>query len=542
MKQLFLAFALLAALAAPAQTPTWNWLQSVEGVNSITDIAIAPTGDFYITGRFDNSLQLNNRRLTSPGRCLYIARLDASGRVLKTTQLNVSTDVLPTSLAVDRNGNCYVAGSFRGTLTYGSSGRITSQSPNADDVLLLKCSPEGTVRWVRQASSTGPEQYATQNQGWSVAVDASGNSYVTGSVSGSAVRFGSLSFANRQNKAFLASYDGQGTVRWAKLWDAPAGSFAASAGRATCVDGAGNCYVSGNFSTTLTIDGTTLQPANSESNLFLVRFDTRQGQLRWAKAPGGYGDGKALATDAAGKVYVADSFSGTASFGATTLTSAGSADVFVARYNTQGQSEWATAMGGPNYDFPTDIAVDQAAGQAYVTGSQGITSANQTFITQLQATGQIVRTTLVGGPGTSTGSCLALDSRNTVYTAGIATGSCQFGPHATSGTSTASYLGRFGLTSPSAARPESPVLALEASVFPNPVEDRFTLRVQAPDAGQPMQATLYNKHGRIVARQTLQSAAGSAETVFDTSGLPSGLYVLNLEHNQKITTQLVTVR
>jgi hypothetical protein len=540
MKQIFLAFALLllTTLTTRAQAPAWNWLQSIEGVNSVADIASAPTGDFYVTGRFDNSLQLGNRRLTSPGRCLYLARLDAGGKVLQVTQLNVTLDALPTSLAVDRSGNCYVTGSFRGTLSYGSNGRLTSQSPNADDVLLVKFGAGGTVSWAQQASSTAPERNSAQNNGWSVAVDQAGNSYVTGAVSGATVRFGSLSFSNRQNKGFVASYSPLGAVRWAKVWDAPVGSYAPSAGRATVVDGAGNCYVSGNFFTSLTIDGTTLQPANSDSNLFLLRFSTAQGQLQWAKAPAGSGDGRSLGTDAAGKIYLADSFSGSTSFGATTLTSTGSADIFITRYNSQGQAEWATALGGPNYDFPTDIAVDQAAGCAYLTGAQGN---GQSFITQLQANGQVVRTTLVGGPGTSTGGSLILDGRNNVYSAGTATGTCQFGPYATTGAATACFLARLGTAA--APRQPSQLARFETSVFPNPAQGRFTLHIQAPETDQTIKATLYSPFGRQVAQQTLRSAGSTdTEATFDTSALPSGLYVLNLEHNQRVTSQLITVR
>ncbi|UOQ72121.1 T9SS type A sorting domain-containing protein [Hymenobacter cellulosilyticus] len=538
MKQLFLTFALflLASAATLAQTPTWSWLRTVEGVNSITDIACAPTGDFYLTGRFDNRLQLGNRVLTSPGPCLYIARLDASGQVQQVTQFNVSIDGLPNSLAVDRNGNCYLTGSFRGTLSHGRNTLLVSQTLDAADVLLLKTTPTGTVSWARQVSSTAPDRNTTPNQGWSVAVDASGNSFVTGTVSGATVRFGSLSFSNRQNRAFLASYSSQGAVRWAKVWDAPAGAYALSAGRATVVDGAGNCYVSGNFFNTLTIDGTTLQPANSDSNLFLLRFDAAQGQLRWALAPAGSGDGRSLGTDAAGKVYLADSFSGTTSFGTSTLTSTGSADIFVARYTPQGQAEWATALGGPNYDFPTDIAVDKAAGCAYLTGSQ---ANGQAFITQLQATGQVARTTLVGGPGSSTGTSLILDGRNTVYTAGIATGSCQFGPYATSSPATAGYLAR--LESAGTRREVQPA-PLVTSVFPNPAQGRFTLRIEAPVADEAFKATLLSPFGRVVAQQTLHTTAGNTDATFDTAGLPGGLYVLNLEHNQQVTTQLVNVR
>ncbi|TGE22243.1 T9SS type A sorting domain-containing protein [Hymenobacter aquaticus] len=531
MKQLFLALALFLSLTVHAQTPAWNWLHSVAGANSVTDMAMLPTGDFLVTGRFDNSLQLSNRLLTSPGRCLYVARLNASGQVQQVTKIAVGSDALLTSVAADRSGNAYLTGYFRGTLTYGSGTQVTAQSPGATDVLLVKYAANGTIGWVRQASSTGPEPYSTPNTGWSVAVDAAGNSYVGGSVSGATVQFGSRSFSNRQNQAFVASYSPQGTVRWVNVWSAPAGSEGRSAVRATAVDASGNCYVGGNFSASLVVNGTSLQPADANSNLFLLRFSTSQGQLQWAKAPAGYGDGRNVATDAAGKIYFAESFSGAATFGATTLTSTGGTDIFLTRYNAQGQSEWATALGGPNYDFATDIAVDQMTGQAYLIGSQ---ANSQSFITRFQATGQVASTTLVGGPGTSAGGCLVLDGRNNVYTAGTATGTCQFGPYATAGTATNCYLARLGTTT--AARTQAG--ALESTVYPNPAQDHFTLRVPAAEAQQLVKATLYNSFGRIVAQQTLRGT----EATFNTAALPGGLYVLNLESGQQVTSQLITVR
>src|SRR5205814_4872891 len=67
----------------------------------------------------------------------------------------------------------------------------------------------------------------------------------------------------------------------------------------------------------------------------------------WAHSAGGPGNdvGEAIATDKAGNVYVVGRFEQpTATFGGTTLTSAGKYDAFVAKYQADGTFLWAKAI------------------------------------------------------------------------------------------------------------------------------------------------------------------------------------------------------
>jgi len=90
------------------------------------DVATGPDGNIYVTGRFTGSLQLGATCLSNAGlgECLYIAKCQPDGRVLRVTKLKGVTDVLPRSIAVDAAGNCYVTSRFLGTITY-DSGRQT---------------------------------------------------------------------------------------------------------------------------------------------------------------------------------------------------------------------------------------------------------------------------------------------------------------------------------------------------------------------------------------------------------------------------------
>lgn len=116
----------------------------------------------------------------------------------------------------------------------------------------------------------------------------------------------------------------------------------------------------------------------------------------WASAVGGY-TGNGVATDAAGNVYVAGSFSGsfTPAGSATPLTSAGGSDAFVTKYSRNGTFQWAVRMGGTQGDEGTGIVAD-INGNVFVVGSY---------------TGPAVfGTTTLAGPAYSDGFLAKLDT------------------------------------------------------------------------------------------------------------------------------------
>lgn len=82
----------------------------------------------------------------------------------------------------------------------------------------------------------------------------------------------------------------------------------------------------------------------------------------------------ATATNAAGEVYVAGSFTGTITLGATTLTTAGDMDAFVAKWSPATSTfTWALRAGGPDADAAYSLAVQGS--NVYVTGSYGAAGA-----------------------------------------------------------------------------------------------------------------------------------------------------------------------
>ena len=152
----------------------------------------------------------------------------------------------------------------------------------------------------------------------------------------------------------------------------PGGSCVAALAR----DATGNTIVAGSFYGTFTLGTITLTSAGY-SDIFVAKVSP-SGQWLQAVRAGGAGNDfvNALKLDAAGNAVVAGSFGnlitgGTATFGATTLTAAGStgqSDVFVATLNPGGQWLQAVRAGGAAADYISDLALD-GAGNAVVGGS-----------------------------------------------------------------------------------------------------------------------------------------------------------------------------
>jgi PKD repeat protein len=169
---------------------------------------------------------------------------------------------------------------------------------------------------------------------FSVAADPSNNSYVTGFFFSPTITFGSVSLTNAGSyDMFIVKYDASGNVLWAKN---SGGYSIAAQSIAADPAGSGDSYVTGYFSdTTITFGSTILTNSNNNtsSDIFLVKYD-EDGNVQWAKSAKGINPDQAfsVAADAYGDVYVAGYFSSpTMMFDSTTLSLVSYYDMFIAK-------------------------------------------------------------------------------------------------------------------------------------------------------------------------------------------------------------------
>jgi hypothetical protein len=220
-----------------------------------------------------------------------------------------------------------------------------------------------------------------------------------------------------------------------------AGTGSSSDVFATAVDAAGNVYLTGIFSGTVALDGTTLTSLG-ENDVFVAKFNPVSNQFVWAQRAGGTGDEEATALAVSGtNVYVVGSFqSPVASFGATVLTNTTNTgfytDIFVAKLSDAGSTAsftWAQRAGGSNYDIANAVAV--SGPNVYVTGTftsytadfgtatlanMGRAGFSELFVAKLSdagSTSSFVWAQRAGGTGRDAGTVIAVNGPN-VYVTG----------------------------------------------------------------------------------------------------------------------------
>jgi hypothetical protein len=319
------------------------------------------------------------------------------------------------NITVDAAGNTYVVGFFTETAHFGAT---TLVSQGRSDLFVAKLSPTGSWEWA--LAGGGPE---TDNAA-GIAVDATGRVFVTGSFSAQA-QFGSTSLTSQGDlDVFVAQLSPQGQWQWATAAGGPGMDRAC----ALTISHAGELLVSGQFFETA-IFGSYPLTSRGSSDAFVARL-TRNGEWQWATAAGGNenDEATALATNAAGEIYVTGYFSNTGTFGSAILTGRGMDDAFVGKLTSAGRWLWATAATGTNTAYGKGLVADPAGG-VFVTGSFSgaavfgaarlqSNSSDDGFVARLTDSGQWQWTTVLASDYLDSVVGIALDKMGKLYVAG----------------------------------------------------------------------------------------------------------------------------
>ena len=281
--------------------------------------------------------------------------------------------------------------------------------------------------------------------GYGIAVDSSGNAYVTGRTFSSDFPTASpLQPANAGiNDAFVAKFNASGT---ALIYSTYLGGTGHDAGRGISVDSLGNAYVTGETDSTDFPTANPFQPAFAGGlwDGFVTKLDATGSMLAYSTYMGGtdrdYGTG--IAADSSGSAYVIGYTSSTDFPTANPFqpASAGSTDAFVAKLDASGTAlNYSTYLGGSSGDWAYGIAVG-SSGDAYVTGLTYSTDFPTTpgaldtacgtdgtcnggladaFVTKLNSTGSgLTYSTYLGAGSEDWGWGIAVDSSGNAYVTG----------------------------------------------------------------------------------------------------------------------------
>ena len=275
------------------------------------------------------------------------------------------------SVAVNSSGSVFATGLFSGTLDFDPGSGIDSRTSNGGtDIFLSKFDSEGNFIWARTWGGSDGDS------GYGVAVDGSGNVYMTGRFRGT-VDFdpgngADNNTSNGLSDAYLSKFDSSGNFLWARTW----GGADDDCAYGVAIDASGNPNVTGVFWETADFDpGNEVDnhSSNGDEDAFLSRFDF-SGAFIGARTWGGADEDNAysIAVDVSNNIYVAGYFCLTVDFdpgtGVDDHISNGFGDAFLSKFDSSGTFLWARTWGGEYSDRAWSVAND-TAGHTCVAGS-----------------------------------------------------------------------------------------------------------------------------------------------------------------------------
>jgi hypothetical protein len=410
----------------------WTKAIGGTGNDRANSVETDKSGNIILVGRFQSpTIKLDNLTLSKTKADsaevsdIFIIKLDKSGSALWAIAAGDKGDDHATSCITDKKGNIYVVGWFESkTLKFGNI-TLQNKTEKGSDMFVAKFSPKGECIWANNAGGEGGNgDYS------SIALDKDDNVLVSG-VAGAVMDFGDgVKFMNEKSGMYLAKYTNEGQLLWAESavgggeaqgigTDAdgnifiggfftklisfdeitinsntedrsdafvakysPDGkvvwvrNFGGEGGEiVSCeTDPFGNVYIAGLFfSKMITTESDTIIN-NGSMNSFIAKFDT-DGRLLWMRSAGGNnGEGPATATrefylDQKGNAFCTGSNWSEFSFAGQTIKPiAGSEDIFLLKYDTNGNEVWAVVYGGSGRNAGRGITTDKT-GDILLTGS-----------------------------------------------------------------------------------------------------------------------------------------------------------------------------
>jgi peptidoglycan hydrolase-like protein with peptidoglycan-binding domain len=384
--------------------------------NQGESIAVDSSGNIYITGYFYETVDFGGGNVTSAGSTdIFVLKLNSSGTFQWVNTYGGTSFDFGRGIAVDSSGNIYITGYFYETVDFGG-GNVTSAG--STDIFVLKLNSSGTFQWVNTYGGT------SFDFGRGIAVDSSGNIYITGYFY-ETVDFGGGNLTSAGGAdIFVLKLNSSATFQWVSTF----GSTSIDVGEDITVDSSGNSYITGYFEGTVDFGGGNVTSAGS-ADIFVLKLNS-SGTFQWVNTYGGsaFDVGMDITVDSSGNSYITGYFEGTVDFGAGNVTSAGAADIFILKLNSSGAFQWVNIFGGTSTDVGQGIAVD-SSGNSYITGSfQGtvdfgsgdITPSgfDDIFVLKVNPSGTFQWVSTFGGTSNDVGEDITVDSSGNSYITG----------------------------------------------------------------------------------------------------------------------------
>lgn len=270
----------------PAGNHLWSKSFGSAGGDTAESVAIDPMGDVIVTGWSSGP----NDNFDA-----FVVKLDAAGNHVWSSWFGDADAQFGAQVAVDSAGTMIVAGTFRGSIDFGG-GPLQRAPTSGDDIFVAALDPAGNHLWSKALHGN------SLNVVHGLAVDVAGNIAMTGDLSGGGGPVASVEAYD----IFVAVLDGAG----GHVWSTRFGANGSQETGAVAVDGADNILLTGiNDDGTIDLGGGPVTAPGEGKHLFVAKLSAAGSHL-WSRYYHGTGwvEGRAIAADPAGNVFVAANF------------------------------------------------------------------------------------------------------------------------------------------------------------------------------------------------------------------------------------------
>ncbi|MFM9984888.1 MAG: T9SS type A sorting domain-containing protein [Flavobacteriales bacterium] len=452
MKSLFTLFTLSILTFNLLAQPEFQWAKGIGG--SATDVglnvATDSNGDVYLCGRFQGTIDADpgtggTSTIVSAGDFdMCVIKFDALGNFIWVKTLGGTGFDEFSEVICDTEDNVILVGSFNGTIDADPNAGTTTLSSVGDDILILKLGGDGSTLWTHHVSGSAGDY----NGG--LAINSTNDIYLAGGFSGTTnfdVDGANTSLTSAgENDIYILKITSGGSFGWVKQ----VGSTSFDYAEDVIVDNTDQIVVVGRFRETVNFDpngGAQNSTSAGLNDCFLLKLDGN-GNYAWHITTGGtgYDETWSVATDNNNTIFTFGYFSGTVDLdpGAATqnVTSNGSDDLFIQKFNAAGSLQWVRTVGGSEFENCYDIACDSqgnvvAVGDFFNTvdfdpgaGEANLTSAgnNDIYYLKLNANGDYQWAVRIGAAFSQAGYSLTIDNDDNILSTGTYSSSVDFNP------------------------------------------------------------------------------------------------------------------
>jgi hypothetical protein len=295
------------------------------------------------------------------GTDIFAVKYDPQGAQLWTKRFGPGTSTNHAeSIAFDTAGNMLIGGAFSGPLTVGAT---MLPGVSGQDAFVIKLAgTTGTVTWAKQYTESSGQPTGIQVV-HALTTDSANDVYITGEFTGSI--FLSSNHTAVGYDGFLAKLAGS---TGAVLWDRVISSAGADQGRDLAVDSSDSVLVTGQIRGDCNFGGG-LVAAPAGAHPFLAKYTKLGAYLNAKTFPSSSGgSGSAVTTDLKDNVYLTGQMTTNLDLGGGLLTGAGSIDIFLGKFDSNLNPIWSKNFGDGGLQAPLALRYDKVSNRLVLTG------------------------------------------------------------------------------------------------------------------------------------------------------------------------------